>query len=98
MAIRYTVEALADLLAIVDYGLDHGQPDPIAYVDRLRERIEHLDSIRHPGRKGRQPDTKEWVVSGTRFVAVFVRKGGTVIVLRVLHGARQWPPPEAARD
>jgi len=91
MAIRYTDEAEADLLQIIDYGIDHDLPDPLTYVYSLRERFEKLDAIRHPGRKGRVPGTMEWVVPGTPYIVVFVRVAGTVNVWRVLHGAQQWP-------
>jgi len=63
MAIRYTEEAEADLMGIIDYGIDNDQPDPVAYVRTLRQRFQTLDVNRVPGRKGRVPGTKEWVVT-----------------------------------
>lgn len=91
MVIRYTDEAEADLLAIIDYGIDHDLPDPVAYTRTLRSHMKHLEDIKHPGRKGRVVDTTEWVVSGTPYLAVFIRDNGATTILRVLHGAQQWP-------
>lgn len=92
MRLRLHEDALQDLMAIVDFGIDHGMPDHQAYVGFLRERLGHLAAIKHPGRKGRTKDTREWVVPGTPYIAVFYQVGDVVTVARVLHGAQQWPP------
>jgi plasmid stabilization system protein ParE len=43
------------------------------------------------GHDGRVIGTRELVVAGTPYIAVY-RKGRTSVrVLRVLHGAQQWP-------
>ena len=44
------------------------------------------------GRTGRVPGTRELVVSGTPFLAIYSVKSETVTVLRVIHGAQSWPP------
>jgi len=43
------------------------------------------------GRPGRIEGTRELVVSGTPYIAAYRIVGDTVRVLRVLHGAQQWP-------
>jgi toxin ParE1/3/4 len=35
--------------------------------------------------------TRELVVSGTPYIVVYRVMGKVITVLRVLHGARQWP-------
>ncbi len=47
----------------------------------------------HPfiGRTGRVKGTREFVVIGTSYIIAYRVKGDGVEVLRVLHGARQWP-------
>jgi len=91
MRIRYEHEAENELLGIIDYGIDHNLPDPVAFALGLRDRFAHLANIEHPGRKGRMANTREWVVPGTPYIAVFQRAGNVVTILRVLHGAQQWP-------
>ena len=91
MAIRYTDEALGDLFAIIDDGFDHDLANPIAYADLLQERIAQLDTLAHPGRAGRVEGTREWVITGTSYIASTVHDGDGVIVLGLMHGARRWP-------
>ncbi|MBW4049451.1 MAG: type II toxin-antitoxin system RelE/ParE family toxin [Proteobacteria bacterium] len=91
MAIRYMDEARADLASIILYRIEQPLPDPVGFVGVLRQKISHLDTIDHPGRKGRVPGTKEWVLTGLPYIAVFRREGNDVKIYRVLHGAQQWP-------
>jgi addiction module RelE/StbE family toxin len=91
MRLRYEADARADLLNILDYGIDNNLSHPVAYMLGLRERLAHLADIEHPGRKGRVANTREWVVSGTPYIAVYQIAGDTLTILRVLHGAQRWP-------
>ena len=43
------------------------------------------------GRPGRVPKTRELVVSGTPYLVIYRVKNDRLEVLRVFHGARQWP-------
>ncbi|NTF33414.1 type II toxin-antitoxin system RelE/ParE family toxin [Rhizobium skierniewicense] len=43
------------------------------------------------GRVGRIAATRELVISGTRYLAAYTIIDATVRVLRVLHGAQEWP-------
>jgi toxin ParE1/3/4 len=47
----------------------------------------------HPriGRPGRVKGTRELVVSGTPYIVAYRVAGQDVTILRVLHGAQQWP-------
>ncbi len=91
MAIRYSDAARADLAGIIAYRIAQPLPDPLGFVRSLRDTIARLDSISHPGRKGRVPGTMEWVIPGMPYIAVFIREAGAVKVYRILHGAQQWP-------
>jgi toxin ParE1/3/4 len=54
--------------------------------------------IEHPriGRDGRMKDTFEWVISRTPLIAVYGLRPRPrrIELLRLLHGAQQWPPQE----
>lgn len=91
VTLHYTEEADADLRSIVRYGIENALPDPPAYVRQLRGRFVRLATLKHPGRAGRVAGTREWVVTGTPYIAVFRRDGDSVTIVRVLHGAMQWP-------
>jgi toxin ParE1/3/4 len=69
------------------------QDDPAAaarVLARIHSAVERL--AKHPGmgRAGRVPLTRELVISGTPFVAVY-RVRADVEIIRVLHGAQSWP-------
>lgn len=44
------------------------------------------------GRPGRLWSTRELVVLGSPFVVIYRARANSVQILRVLHGARRWPP------
>jgi toxin ParE1/3/4 len=76
-------------------------PDAAARVGpRILDDIEQL--VEHPylGKPGRSRDTRELVISSYPFLIVYAVEHDettsdtpqTIIILRVLHGAMQWPP------
>lgn len=91
MQIHYMASAIADLRRIVRFGIENDLPDPANFVRGLRNRFARLAEIAHPGRKGRLDNTREWVVTGTPYIAVFRRVDEAVTIVRVLHGVQQWP-------
>lgn len=90
MTVHYTVTAAADLRSIVLYGVENSLPDPVRFGERLHTRLVRLAKIADPGRKGRIAGTREWVITGTPYIAVWQRDGDDITIVRVLHGARQW--------
>jgi toxin ParE1/3/4 len=91
MAIKYSDAAKADLASIIAYRIAQPLPDPLGFVHSLRDMIVRLDSISHPGRKGRVTGTREWVIPRMPYIAVFTREACVVKIFRILHGAQQWP-------
>jgi plasmid stabilization system protein ParE len=49
----------------------------------------------HPtiGRPGRLIATRELIVTGTPYPLPYTVVGEEIVILRVLHGAQQWPAP-----
>ena len=43
------------------------------------------------GRAGRVKGTRELVISKTPYIAVYRIIAEAIVVLRILHGAQQWP-------
>ena len=92
MPVRWLRNALANLDQIGAYV---AQDNPAAAGD-LVMRIEQAVALlaRHPemGRPGRVKGTRELVVPGTAYFLPYRIKAGNVEILRVMHGARRWPP------
>jgi toxin ParE1/3/4 len=51
-----------------------------------------LTRFPNSGRTGRVAGTRELVIPGTPYIAVYAVRDGTVAVLNLIHGAQQWPP------
>jgi toxin ParE1/3/4 len=60
-------------------------------AERVREAVEYLVDQPNIGRPGRVQGTRELVISGTPFIAVYWVRGDVVQILRLLHHAKQWP-------
>ena len=57
----------------------------------IYERIDSLTAFPLLGRPGRAADTRELVIPGLPYLAVYRVKGDVIEVSRVLHGAQKWP-------
>jgi len=91
MRVRWTTDAADDLERICDY-VARERPEAARRLafDVLRA-IEGLRDFPSRGRPGRVQGTRELVLTRP-FLAVYEVLEGEVQVLRILHGARQWPP------
>ena len=91
MRLEWTLPAFEDIQEAGRYiALD----DPRAakrMAERVREAVEYLVDQPNIGRPGRMQGTRELVISGTPFIAVYWVRGDVVQILRLLHHARQWP-------
>ena len=80
--------------------LDYIAQDNPAAAVRLDEAIErHTDLLaQYPsmGREGRVNGTRELVVPRSPFIVVYRVKRKRIEILRILHGAQQWPRSELA--
>jgi addiction module RelE/StbE family toxin len=91
MLLEWSVFALADREAIFDYIEADSPRAAIAVDERIQARVEGLGKFPEMGRPGRIEGTRELVISGTPYIAAYRIASGTVRILRVLHGAQQWP-------
>jgi len=94
--IRYGDEAVADLQAIISFGLKEGLPDPRGFVRALRKRLQILAEHPLAGRAGRVDGTRELPLAGLPYIAIYLvsHEAETVDIVRILHGAQMWPRPE----
>jgi addiction module RelE/StbE family toxin len=91
MHLEWSVFARADRKAIFDYIEEDNPRAAITVDERIRIRVVGLAQFPEMGRAGRIEGTRELVISGTPYIAAYRIVGDTVRVLRVLHGAQQWP-------
>ncbi|HUZ96752.1 MAG TPA: type II toxin-antitoxin system RelE/ParE family toxin [Edaphobacter sp.] len=91
MRLEWSVFAQADREAIFDY-IEADSPQAALNLDeRIREQVGALMQFPEIGRPGRIEGTRELVIHRTPYIAAYRITGDTVRILRVLHGAQQWP-------
>jgi toxin ParE1/3/4 len=91
MRVRWLNLALDDLDEIAEY-IYRDNPDAARrIVRRLWKAARILSGQPEMGRPGRVPGTRELVVIKTPFVVPYRVVGSEIQILRVLHGARDWP-------
>lgn len=90
MLVRWTTDAANVLGRICDYIAESrpGSAQRIAKV--IVDGISGLSAFPNRGRPGRVDGTRELVFAPLPFIAVY-EVHDTVQVLRILHGAQQWP-------
>lgn len=57
----------------------------------IKAKAEQLIDFPESGRPGRVSGTRELVTPGLPYVLAYNIQGDVVFILRVLHGAQQWP-------
>lgn len=84
--------AIADRDAQLDYIAQDNPSAAIEQGDKIASHVGKLADYPKLGRVGRKKGTRELVISGTPFIVVYRIQGEeTVQILRLLHGAQQWP-------
>jgi addiction module RelE/StbE family toxin len=91
MKIVFSPQARDDLREIFLYIASDNPDAARALLKRLRSRITDLKDTPHIGRPGRVPGTRELAIPGTAYIAPYQVSGDQLQILRVYHGARQWP-------
>lgn len=78
---KWTVDAFDDVRHAWDY-----------IAERITAVAALLDAHPLMGRRGQEPKTREFVVSGTPYIVIYRLVGDEPEILRVLHGKQSWPP------
>lgn len=91
MKLEWSVFALADRDGIFDF-IEVDSPRSAIKVDSAIEaQAERLVDFPESGRPGRITGTREVVVAQLPYVIAYRVTSDKVRILRVLHGAQQWP-------
>ena len=91
MIIRWLDGAIQDLTALRQYI---AQDNPFAANQTAKQILKSVNLlIEQPnmGKAGRVHNTRELVISGLPYIIPYQVKTDIIIVLRVLHGAMEWP-------
>jgi toxin ParE1/3/4 len=83
-----------DLLEIVDYISDDNPAAAQALKDEIEIKVSRLPHHPKLYRAGRVSGTRE-MVAHRNYLVIYAEDKDVISILRVLHGAQQWPP---ARD
>ena len=91
MKLTWSAFALSDRDAIFTY-IEADNPAAAILIDeRIVSAARRLLDFPASGRLGRIAGTRELVINGTPYVAAYATTETTVRILRVLHGAQEWP-------
>ena len=91
MLLSRTATYRADLEKVVDYIASENPGAALAIWDEIETQVERLVAYPQSGRLGRVEGTRELVVNRTPFIVGYRVNGDAILLLRVLHGAQQWP-------
>jgi toxin ParE1/3/4 len=92
MHVRWTQPAARDLTQICDYIELHGNTAVARRVAlSIYDGVAALVEFPERGRAGGKSGTRELVLTGLPHLAVYRIRTDTVEILRILHGAQNWP-------
>jgi toxin ParE1/3/4 len=91
MKLCWTHQAFGDRDAIMDHIAKDNVPAALAIDERIASAVENLLLFPQMGRTGRVTGTRELVVVKTDYIVAYKLDSKAILILRVLHGAQQWP-------
>jgi addiction module RelE/StbE family toxin len=91
VTLEWSPFALADRDEIFDYIEADSPRAAVAVDDAIRDQVEKLMEFPDLRRPGRVPGSRELVVTGLPYIVAYRVAGDVIRILRVLHGAQQWP-------
>ncbi|GLS19041.1 hypothetical protein GCM10007874_20580 [Labrys miyagiensis] len=92
MKLAWLPTALTDRASIVRLIAKDSPRAAREQGDRIRNQAINLRDHPEMGRSGRLPRARELVIGGTPFLVIYRIGQQQVEILRVIHGAQQWPP------
>ena len=81
-------EAEEDLNSILEYIAKDNNEAAIQVTNEIYQQVSMMSApVSRRGKKGRVPGTMELVILRTPYIAVYVKKGALLRIIRVLHGS-----------
>ena len=91
MQIRWTTEAADDLETIADYLFERTPENAARLIREVCEAASALRIYPNQGRTGKKSGTRELVLPSLPYVVVYKVASDVVHIVRILHGAQDWP-------
>ena len=91
MQLRWTEEAATDLELISNYLFEQTPEGAGELVRSVFDAPASLLKFPRRGRPGKKDGTRELVLSPLPYVVVYTVRGDVIYIVRILHGAQQWP-------
>jgi toxin ParE1/3/4 len=91
MQLRWTEESADDLERIADYLLIHAPGRAPELIRAVYDAPSTLLTFPNRGRPGKREGTRELVLTPLPYIVVYKDLGDVIFVVRILHGAQQWP-------
>lgn len=91
LRVKWLKLALDDLDAIAGYIARENPEAAQRVAQRIWQAGEALPDNPKIGRRGRIPQTREWVVGYTSYLLAYRINPPQIEILRVLHGRQSWP-------
>jgi toxin ParE1/3/4 len=91
MRIRWLRAALRNVVEIHDFIAADRPAAARETVLRIETAVKQLAEYPLIGRPGRVRGTRELLVLGTPYLIAYRLEADAIQILRILHGARQWP-------
>jgi addiction module RelE/StbE family toxin len=91
MRVRWTTPAADDLYNIVRHIQQDNSESAANVAESLYDGCGNLRRFPNLGRKGRIAGTRELVFSGLPYIVVYRIQDQTVEIMRIYHGAQDWP-------
>jgi toxin ParE1/3/4 len=88
MRIIWSRKAISNLIEIREYIAQDKPEAARLLAERILRSVERLAKHPHLGHAGREPETRELVVTDTPYVVPYRIHRGRLAILAVLHGAR----------
>lgn len=91
MRIKWTEGASRNLNHVRDYIAQDSPRAADKIVAEIIESVEQLLQFPNMGRAGRIVETREWVITGTPYIAIYTIVQNTIYIVRIFHSAQKWP-------
>lgn len=91
MRLRWTAAAADDLEHIADHLFEKTPENAAHLIRKIYDAPSALKTFPNRGRAGKKQGTRELPVPSLPYIVVYRVTGDVVYVVRILHGAQDWP-------
>ena len=91
MRVVWTSRSLRHLASIGTFLEARNPGAATRTVEAVRDKVEALQANPLQGRVGRNPGTRELVITGTSYIVVYRPRRDRLDIIAVMHGAHLWP-------